>query len=314
MNVFSIIAPVFALIVIGYAAGYTRLLSEGAHKSLSEFAFGISVPALLFRTIVTTDFPALSPFRVWGAYFGAAAATWIIATAATPLLLRRPAVDSATIAMGSVYGNIVMLGIPLSLATFGTAAAGPLALIVAVHTPVLWLAGSLQIAWTSRTTDGSLAALALSLVKDLARNPIVLGIISGFVVRVLDVGLHPVADKALLLVAQAGVPTALVALGASLLNFRIAGQLPTLTSMCVLKLIVMPALAWWLAVEVLDLPPVAAGVVVLFAAMPSGANVYIFANRYQRVINSASGCVALGTFLSAFTIAALIGALLSMAR
>jgi malonate transporter len=31
--------------------------------------------------------------------------------------------------------------------------------------------------------------------------------------------------------------------------------------------------------KLLDLPPIAAGVVVLFAAMPTGANTYIFAVR-----------------------------------
>ena len=61
---------------------------------------------------------------------------------------------------------------------------------------------------------------------------------------------------------------------------------------------------------VIRLPPVAAGVVVLFAAMPAGANAYIFAMRYQRVVNSASGAVALGTLLSAASAVALISALI----
>ena len=46
--------------------------------------------------------------------------------------------------------------------------------------------------------------------------------------------------------------------------------------MLVLKLLVMPLIAWVLAFKVFALPPVAAGVVVLFAAMPTGANAYIF--------------------------------------
>ncbi|MDF0498106.1 hypothetical protein [Bradyrhizobium yuanmingense] len=39
----------------------------------------------------------------------------------------------------------------------------------------------------------------------------------------------------------------------------------------------------------------AAGVIVLFAAMPTGANVYILAVQYQRLVNPVSGAVALGT-------------------
>ena len=81
-------------------------------------------------------------------------------------------------------------------------------------------------------------------------------------------------------------------------------------AMLLLKLAVMPAIAWVLAYWVFRLPPVAAAVVVLFAAMPAGANAYLFATRYQRVLNSASGAVALGTLLSAATATLLISVLI----
>ena len=51
-----------------------------------------------------------------------------------------------------------------------------------------------------------------------------------------------------------------------------------------------------------NLPPLAAGVIVLFAAMPTGANAYIFAAQYQRLVNPVSGAVALGTLLAALTL------------
>lgn len=47
----------------------------------------------------------------------------------------------------------------------------------------------------------------------------------------------------------------------------------------------------------------AAGVIVLFAAMPTGANAYIFAVQYQRLVNPVSGAVALGTLLAASDVA-----------
>jgi malonate transporter len=71
--------------------------------------------------------------------------------------------------------------------------------------------------------------------------------------------------------------------------------------MSVLKLLAMPAVAFVLA-KLLNLPPLAAGVVVLFAAMPTGANAYIFAVQYQRLVNPVSGAVALGTLLGAVTL------------
>ncbi|WP_239621362.1 AEC family transporter [Bradyrhizobium sp. I71] len=72
-------------------------------------------------------------------------------------------------------------------------------------------------------------------------------------------------------------------------------------SRCALKLAAIPAAAFVLA-RLLDLPPIAAGVVVLFAAMPTGANAYIFAVQYQRLVNPVSGAVALGTLMAAVTL------------
>ena len=63
-----IVAPVFALIALGYIAVRAGFVSEGANKGISEFAFSIAIPALLFRTVVISEFPAVSAFEVWGAF------------------------------------------------------------------------------------------------------------------------------------------------------------------------------------------------------------------------------------------------------
>ena len=113
MQVFLIVAPVFALIVIGYAGAASRLFSENAHKGIAEYAFSIAIPALLFRTIAVADTGDIEPFRLWASYFAAVVATWVLATLITRGFLKRPAADGAAIAISSVYGNVVMLGIPL---------------------------------------------------------------------------------------------------------------------------------------------------------------------------------------------------------
>jgi len=67
---------VFVLILAGYAAVALRLISETAHKGISEFAFSIAIPARLFRTTVVADFPSVRILQISGAYDGAAGLTW----------------------------------------------------------------------------------------------------------------------------------------------------------------------------------------------------------------------------------------------
>src|SRR4029077_9702837 len=207
-----IVAPVFALIAAGYAAVLFRFVSETANKGISEFAFSIAIPALLFRTVVVSEFPEVNAFSVWGVYYGALALTWI-ASLVISRMLRQSREDGVVFAIGSVYGNIVMLGIPLRLAALGSQAAGPMALILSVNTPLLWLIGTLQMAWTERKEASSAASLVLPIILDLARNPIMIAIGLGLVWRLTGVGLHPVVDRTIELLAQAGSPTALIALG-----------------------------------------------------------------------------------------------------
>ncbi|MBR0741776.1 AEC family transporter [Bradyrhizobium liaoningense] len=303
MATLLIVAPVFALIAAGYASVLFRFVSESAHKGISEFAFSIAIPALLFRTIVVSEFPDVSPYRMWGAYYGALAITWIAAMAVSALLRARRGTseDGVVFAIGAVYGNIVMLGIPLVLSALGSEAAGPMALILSVNTPLLWLCGTLQMEFVSRKHTGSLLSIIWPVIADLTRNPLMLAIGFGVIWRFTGLGLNPVVDRTIELLAQAGSPTALIALGINLFRFEVKGEKLSILLMCALKLAAMPAAAFALA-KLLGLPPVAAGVVVLFAAMPTGANAYIFAVQYQRLVNPVSGAVALGTLLAAVTL------------
>lgn len=303
MATMLIVAPVFALIAAGYASVLFRFVSEGAHKGISEFAFSIAIPALLFRTIVVSEFPDVSPYRMWGAYYGALALIWIAALLISACLRERreDREDGVVFAIGSVYGNIVMLGIPLVLSALGNEAAGPMSLILSVNTPLLWLCGILQMELVSRKRTGSPLAVIRPVLADLARNPLMLAIGFGVVWRFTGLGLNPIADKTIGLLAQAGSPAALIALGITLFRFEVKGEMLSVVAMSALKLLAMPAVALVLA-KLLNLPPIVTGVVVLFAAMPTGANAYIFAVQYQRLVNPVSGAVAVGTLLAAVTL------------
>lgn len=311
MQAIAIVIPVFALVAIGYLAARFGLFSDTAYRGLSEYAFSIALPAQLFRTTAAAGTAVADPIGVWGSYFLSIAITYVLALLLTRFVLRRPAADGVSIAMSAVYGNIVMIGLPLAVAGFGDAALVPVALILSVNTPALWLAGTLHMEWVERKPETSLIALLASLVRDLATNPLILSIFAGLAWRQTGWTLTGPVDRIFELLAMSGIPCALVALGASLIRFRIDGQIPTLAVLGLLKLVVMPGLAWVLAFHVFHLPFVSAATVILLCAMPAGANSFLFATRYGRVVNSASGAVALGTALSLLTAALLLGALMA---
>ncbi|MDX2257754.1 MAG: AEC family transporter [Hyphomicrobiaceae bacterium] len=307
LDILLLIAPVFGLIALGTLFGKLGFLSETAEKGIGEFAFTLAIPALLLKTVATSDFSGLSIAGVWASFYIAAAVTWLAATAATAWPLARPAQDAPSIAIASAFGNSVMLGIPIAFLTFGEASSATVALILSIHAPSLWLAATLHARLVATPADGETPPSMLEVLRDdLGRNPVVIGVLLGAAWRLTGVPMPKPALDILTLLAQAGVPAALVALGLSLTRFRIAGQIPTLATITVLKLVAMPVVAMALAYVVFGLSPVSAGTVAILSAVPTGANAYIFATRSGRAVNSASGAIALGTIVSALTISLLL--------
>ena len=306
LDVLAVISPIFVLIALGYLGGRVGWLPAEAASGLAAFSFNLAIPAMLFRSMVVADLPSAEPYKIWGSYFGAALGTWLVAAVLTAIYLRRPAADGVSIGMSAGFANVVMIGIPLCLVAFGPQAAGTSAIIVALHSPLLWLIASLHLVLAGSDRSTSLAGAASQLFRDIAGNTIILAIIAGLLWRQTGLGLHPQIDQIVEMLARAAIPSALVSLGLSLVGFRIAGQLPTLSLIVVLKLVLMPLCAWYLASEVFQLPALEVGVITIFAAMPTGANAYLFASKHGRATNSASGAVALGTLLSIATAAATI--------
>jgi predicted permease len=100
------------------------------------------------------------------------------------------------------------------------------------------------------------------------------------------------------LLGSAAVPCALISMGIALHRYGLqtGWKLPTLIS--ILKLVIHPLVVLLLATRVFDMPPVWAGVAVLFASCPSGINAYLFAERYNEGVALASSAVTLSTALA----------------
>lgn len=311
LAIFLLVAPVFGLIVIGWCANRVRYVPDETGPLLSQFAFKILIPALLFRAMATMQPPAQSPWLLAAAYGLAVVVIWIVATIATRLVLRRPAPDGAAIAFATVFGNGLLLGIPLILSAFGPDAATPVAILLICDTTMLWLIGTLHMELTLRGASGSLGQLSRTAL-DLMKNPIIAPVILGVLWRWSGLVLPDVVDKLIVLLGSAAIPVSLTALGMTLARYELKGQTPTLLLIVALKLIAFPAVALWLGLYVFGLTPIWAGVLAVFTSMPVGANAFIFAARYDRAVGSVSAAVAVSVVLAVLTVTALLAILQGM--
>jgi predicted permease len=300
------ILPVFGLIAAGVIAARTNYISAAAARGLSHFVFNLAIPALLFRTVATMELQRLSPWPLWIVMFGGIAIVWIATAIAARGLHTLSDGGGATASMSAGFGNIAMLGLPLSIAHFGPEMAVPVSLVLAVHAPVLWLAATLHIETARHGHIPSLPALLRQLIEQLARNSIVIALIAGSLWRMTGWALHSIPDRFLDLLGSAGVPSALVALGLSLASYSLKGQWNGIGLILAMKMVLLPLVVWLIATHLVALPPLWRQAAILLAAMPTGANAYLFAQRYESGEAASSGAIAAGTALSLFTTALLL--------
>ncbi len=301
--IIAVVAPVFGIIALGYGASRIGLVRENVARIISRFVFDIAIPAFLFRTMVSAEAPEASPWVLWACYFGGAVVSGTIAAVTVRRLLKRPGADAIIAALAGAYSNTVLLGIPLVISFFGeSAAAVPLFIIISVHLPLMTLAGTLMVEWTSASGNARIGTVLAQTLKSIATNPIVIGLAAGIVWRFTGLGLNAHVDTGLGWLSAVAVPAALFAMGLALNRFGFTGDLPATGVILACKLFVHPLAVWLLAAHVFTLPDVWVAVAVIFAAAPSGINVFLFASRYDVAVPAASAAIALGTAIAAGSI------------
>jgi hypothetical protein len=296
------LTPVFLLIGAGYLAGRRQWIGQAAVKDLSNLVFLLLIPALLFRTMSAVRFETLD-LRPILAYFVA-----VLGLLALAIAWRGFSCRSVVMALAGVFSNMVMIGITLVELAYGKAGLVTLLTLVSVHALILLTVASVVLelaqARESRRSGGEaphLLATATSAIRGALIHPIPLPILCGLMFAQTGWALPAVIDKPLQLLGSAFGPMALVLVGVSLARTPLQGHWREALWLCLSKNLVLPVLvglsAWAFGIDGLQLT-----VMVVAAALPIGANVYLFAQRYQVVQALTTASMGLSTVLALFSL------------
>lgn len=263
-------------ILVGWIIGRIDLLGPHARHVLSRLTFFVLSPFLLFVVLAQADirllFSALLPVSAI-----AAGAVFLVAIVILRFVRRRSVGETliATLSAGQVNSN--NMGIPLSLYLLGSAAypAPVILLQLLVFTPI-----SMAIFEAVATGQRRM----IPILRRTITNPIVLGSVLGVVVSASGVSMPLIVIEPLTLVADACVPVLLITYGISLHGQRVfsaSGRRFDIVLATVLKLIVMPLVAWATAAFLFQLPEHDVLIITVLAALPTAQNVFNYAQRYD---------------------------------
>lgn len=316
LAVFYKLLAIFVTVALGWVAGRMRWLDSGADsrdptRVMSNAAFYIFVPALLFRTTSRLDFAAL-PWRIVAAFFVPAV---LFALGVYLWQKRRPGLATAGPAARAVsasFGNSVQLGIPMATALFGEAGLAIHISLVSLHALILLTLPTVLVETDlARAQPGrrDIAATLWTTVRNTVVHPVVLPVLAGLAWNFGGHGLHPVADEALAGLGSAVVPICLVLIGMSLAYYGVQGQWRGALQVSALKLLLLPALVLAVAHGGFGISGLPLAVVVLMASLPTGSNALIFAQRYSILQAEATATIVVSTVAFALTASLWLGVL-----
>lgn len=291
-------APLFMLVDVGYALMLWGKWPKADADALSRFVFSIALPAMLFHLM--SDLSRLPPVdaRLLLAFFGSCLIVFAVGRVVAWRFFRLDGVSQSVFALGGVFSNNVLLGLPLAKVALGDAAVPSVALVLVFNALILWTLVTVSVEW-ARHGSLSLAGFAKT-AKGVATNPIVASIVTGTLFGLTGWSLPTLITTPLSMLAQAAAPMALLALGMGLADFDIRSEWKISVAICMLKLVLQPLVIWCLA-GYLGLPPMETKVVVLLGSIAVGANVYLMSRQFKVLEGPVAASLVLSTALASLT-------------
>ncbi|MEM7041325.1 MAG: AEC family transporter [Pseudomonadota bacterium] len=304
-SIVTSVVPLFSAIIIGFVAGKLDVFDQAGVRTLVAFVFSLAMPAFIFRMMATAEIDLGQDWPVIAAYFTAQLPIFLGGLFIGGWLLRQSMAEMTIQAFGSSFSNGVVLGLPLVLSLYGDRAGVPALLIIMLDILIFSaITLLLEIARLRERTEISprLSIMLRDLVLAVGSNPLILATILGITFGVSGLLLPGSVDRTLAFLGQAGPPAGLFALGVTLGQRRIAGKAKPIAAMMLMKLLLHPLLALLVVLYVADLDPIAMSVMLLFAACPVGANVYVFAVQYDAAMETSATAILLSTAVALFTL------------
>lgn len=291
-------APLFVLVFVGYAILKWGGWNKAAADALAKFVFSIALPAMLFRLMSGfASLPAVD-VRLLAAFFGGCLIVFVLGRLLSARLFRLDGVSQSVFALGGVFSNNVLLGLPLTRTLLGDAAMPSAALVVVFNALTLWTLVTVSVEW-ARHGAPTLAGFGKT-ARGVLTNPLVAAILSGTVFSLTGLALPALIDQPLKLLGDAALPLSLIALGMGLAEFGVREGWQQSVAISALKLVVHPLVVWGLAV-LLGLPEMETKAVVLLASLSVGANVYLMSRQFQVMQGPVASSLLMSTALASLS-------------
>ncbi|MCU4674090.1 AEC family transporter [Catenovulum sp. 2E275] len=284
----NVTAPILIILLAGIGFKKINLIDDHFVSVGNKLVFNVALPCLLFLSTASGSFSQNLNTQLIG--FAALATilsvviVWLIAY----YFVEKSKLGVFT--QCAFRGNMAIIGLALCVNAYGEQIIAKAAVYLAFITVLYNL---LAVLLLSNTKQGML--------KKIAKNPLIIAIISGALWSSLNLPTPQIMGKSLGYLSQLTLPLALLCIGASLDWHSFKANHKQAASATAIKLIIQPLIIVTIGIY-LGFDQQETGILFLMMATPTAAAAYVMSKQMTQHGNLAAEIITLSTALSPLTV------------
>ena len=289
--------PIFLMMLLGMLFRKLGWMDEVFAAKMNKFVFLVPLPVLLFEQLATVDFSEVWDIKFILFCFVVTAISITISTLIS-LLWKDRSIKGEFI-QATYRSSAALLGIAFIQNIYGTAGMAPLMIIGSV--PLYNIMAVVVLSVFKPGNNSFDKALVKKTLKGIATNPIIIGIVAGFVWSALKLPMSTILHKVVSNVGATATPMGLMSMGATFEMKKATSKMkPTLVAVF-MKLVGFCAIFLPMAALLgFRLEEMIAILVMLGSATTVSS--FVMARNMGHEGTLSSGVIMMTTLLSAFTL------------
>jgi len=305
LDILAITGPIYLTIALGFFCTRRGLFAKADMQVFGKFTLQLALPALLFNALSQRRAAEVFNLNYLLAYTLASLIIMGLALFWARKVKGQSLSYSSMLAMGMSCPNSGFMGYPIILLTLGPVAGVALALNMVVENFLL-LPLLMAIADAEGGPPGQRKALLLQTLKNLVKNPMIMGIVAGFLFSMSGLQMPEPLGRTIHLFAQSSAVLSLFVIGGALVGLKAQGLQGTVLPIALGKLVLHPLAMWAVLVWLVPMDdPALRAAALLTCAMPMLGIYTILNQRHGHGMVSAAALLVT-TVGSFFTLSVLL--------
>lgn len=289
--------PIFLMMLLGMLFRKLGWMDEVFAAKMNKFVFLVPLPVLLFEQLATVDFSEVWDIKFILFCFVVTAISITISTLIS-LLWKDRSIKGEFI-QATYRSSAALLGIAFIQNIYGTAGMAPLMIIGSV--PLYNIMAVVVLSLFKPGNNSFDKALVKKTLKGIATNPIIIGIVAGFVWSALKLPMPSILHKTVSSIGATATPMGLMSMGATFeMKKAISKMKPTLVAVF-MKLIGFCAIFLPVAAMLGFRNEELIAILVMLGSATT-VSCFVMARNMGHEGTLSSGVIMMTTLLSAFTL------------